>query len=489
MRRTLHEISSRRYWWFAALVAAALVALLACSGPDRNRPLSGEPTQIPAPLTTPTLPAEGTPSGAVNTPPAPAPDVTPTAEVPVTSTPVPPPDQTPAATPSPPPVAPAPPATATAQAEPTPQPPLPVFDPQRVVIDIERVGGGFSEPLYVTHAGDGTGRIFIAEKTGAIRLLDGSMVLDLTDRVTKPGVFGRDHELGFLGMAFHPNFEQTGWLFVHYNDLNGNTVISRFTIGADGTGDRNSEMIMLQLEQPDVNFNGGMMVFGPDAYLYIGLGTGGEPDHLQHLAQDPGSLLGKILRIDVDHGEPYTIPPDNPLVGQPGARPEVYILGVRNPYRFAFDSATGDLYIGGPGRFQREWVEFVPAGQQNGAVLRWPDMEGSVCSDHVDTCDPNAYPPPIVEYQTYSDGTCVILGGEVYRGERYPLLQGAYLFGDFCNAPLRVAWQAEDGVWRWQEVLRIPGGYIGSFGTDEAGEVYVTDIVNGVIYRIVARER
>lgn len=468
------------------MVALALVALAACSGPDSDRPLSQEPTETPIPPVTATAPATGVPTEPTATPPASTPipaatDTVAPADTPVTG------DATATSTTAPPPVAPSP--TATTEAEPTATAPLPVFDPERVFVEIERVGAGFSEPLYVTHAGDGSGRIFIAEKTGTIRLLDGSMFLDLTDRVVKPGVFGRDHELGFLGVAFHPRFAETGWLYVNYSDLNGNTVISRFSVGPDGNGDPNSEMVMLRLEQPDVNFNGGGMVFGPDGYLYIGTGTGGEPDALQFLAQDPTSLFGKILRVDVDHGEPYTIPADNPFVDEPGARPEIYIMGVRNPYRFAFDSATGDLYIGGPGRFTREWIEYVPAGQQNGTSLRWPYLEGSVCSDHVDTCDPSAYPPPIVEYETYSEGTCVILGGEVYRGESYPLLQGAYLFGDFCSGPIRIAWRDAGGQWHWREDLRLGSGFIGSFGMDEAGEVYVTDILNGVIYRVVARER
>lgn len=496
IRRETSAIVTRSGLALVALLLALGLTLAACSGPDDERPLSQEDqtqTSQQQPQATSTAPAATVPADTSNTS---EPQSTTTVETPAAPETTPEgtatqaADVTPTATPSPPPVAPTVTATtapATAEPEPTP---LPVFDPARVSIEVEQVASGFSEPLYVTHANDGSGRIFIAEKTGAIRLLDGSLFLDLSGRVSQPGVFGRDHELGFLGLAFHPRFAETGWFYVNYSDLNGNNVISRFSVGSGGVGDPGSEMVMLRLEQPDVNFNGGGMLFGADGYLYIGTGTGGEPDYLQHLAQDPTSLFGKILRIDVDHGEPYMIPADNPMVGQQDARPEIYIMGVRNPYRFAFDSATGDLYIGGPGQFQREWIEFVPAGQQNGAVLRWPYLEGSICSTHVDSCNPGEFPAPIVEYQTYSNATCVILGGEVYRGEEYPLLQGAYFFGDFCNAPLRVAWQDANGNWDWQEILRLgEGAYLGSFGRDEAGEVYVTDIANGIIYQIVARER
>ncbi len=284
-----------------------------------------------------------------------------------------------------PPAAPAP----TAPAGPTPT--SPPFDAARVKLTLEPVASGFEVPLFVTHAGDGSNRLFVLEKDGRVRTLDGAPVLDIRDRVNSPDLFSYEREQGLLGLAFHPRFKENGHFFVHYNGRDGNHVISRFTMGPDGRADPGGERVLLTHRQPGPNFNGGQLAFGPDGFLYIGFGTGGTQEQLQLNAQDPGDLLGKILRIDVDRGDPYAIPPGNPFVGQPGARPEVWAYGLRNPWRFSFDRATGDLYIASPGEFKREWINFHPAGGPAGQNFGWPVLEGNICWRQP-TCDPSGLP-------------------------------------------------------------------------------------------------
>jgi glucose/arabinose dehydrogenase len=217
------------------------------------------------------------------------------------------------------------------------------------------------------------------------------------------------------------------------------------------------------------------------------MGTGGASRELQDNAQDAGSLLGKILRIDVDGGSPYGIPADNPFAGRPGARAEAWAYGLRNPWRFSFDRATGDLYIGGPGEFKREWIDFLAAGSPPGQNFGWPILEGSMCYKDA-PCKRDGLQLPITEYETYKDGNCAVIGGYVYRGERYPALQGAYLFGDFCSGRLWTLARDEAGEWRATEATSI-GSLLSSFGEDEAGEVYVAAIQSGDIYRVTARPR
>jgi glucose/arabinose dehydrogenase len=356
-----------------------------------------------------------------------------------------------------------------------------------VTLGVERVGGGFEQPVLVAGSGDGSGRLFVLEKIGRIRLLDRSVFLDIANRVTAHPVFSYEREQGLLGLAFHPDFGRNRQFYVHYNDRQGNHVISRFLTGPDGRGDPASERILLRQDQPETNFNGGMLVFGRDGYLYIGLGTGGTKTELQSNAQNLGSLLGKILRIDVDKGDPYAIPPDNPFVGRPGARPEVWLYGLRNPWRFSFDRATGDLYIGSPGEFKREWVHLHPAGAPGGRNYGWPVLEGTLCWRQA-TCDARDLPPPILEYNTYEGGNCALIAGYVYRGQWWPRLQGAYLFGDFCGGRVWMAARDSAGRWHRTEGFRL-GTLISSFGEDEAGEIYITDIRDGNIYRVTGAAR
>jgi glucose/arabinose dehydrogenase len=341
---------------------------------------------------------------------------------------------------------------------------------------VEVAGRGFAEPLFVTHAGDGSGRVFVVEKAGTIRLLDGSLFLDITDRVGAEA-----DEQGLLGLAFHPGFASNGLLYVNYTDFSGDTVIARFGLDAAGNGDPASELVLLSWDQPERNHNGGMLAFGPDGYLYVGLGDGGGSYDEHQNAQRLDTVLGKILRVDVDGGSPYAIPPDNPFVNTPGARPEVWAHGLRNPWRFSFDRATGELYIADVGQNTWEWVFVQPAAGAGGENYGWPIVEGGECVE--EGCDTAGLTLPVHVYPR--EQGCAIIGGAVYRGERLPALQGLYLFGDLCSGRVWTLARDASGAWSATEALRLDAS-ISSFGEDEAGELYLTDIAGGVVYRFTA---
>lgn len=483
-----------------------LIALLAtaCSGPDSTGDdFSATPTATsasdfagPTPSAT-TAASEPTPENATPTSP---PEGATASQTPADS-----PSTTPspeADSPSPTPGGTAVPEAPTATSEPPGQEPTftspPVAsnpDPLNASIRFEQIASGFLEPTLLTHAGDGTGTLYVTEKRGAIFTHDGALFMDITDRVINTGLAGNSRELGFLGLVFHPAFESNGQFYVHYNDRNGDTVISAFRTGANGLGDPSSEQVLLTMDQPEDHFNGGTILFGPDGYLYIAMGTGGnrEEDHLN--SQDLGSLFGKILRIDVDNGDPYAIPPDNPYLDTPGARPEVWAYGLRNPWRFDFDEATGDMYIAEPGQFGFEWIHFQSAGPDGtppGAVnYGWPIYEGFHCfdipsettSDASNCSPPENYQAPILEYPRGQNGGCVIIGGSVYRGAAIPNLQGAYLYSDFCSAVVYAAWRDVNGAWQTTSLIDLPG-LVSSFGEDESGNVYVLSISDGTIYQI-----
>ena len=494
MRR--HRGRSRRP--LRAPVTVCLLALLfvACSGPDSTRDsLSGTPTATIA-----AIPDDSTPAATETLAPQPSPtgattgQASPTLSATLTAT-TPPDAETPATTateaqptPTPPPATPTPDATATT-------PPVAVQpDPVNAEVFFEQVGAGFVHPTLLTHAGDGTGTLYITEKGGRIFTLDGVLFLDLTNRVINTGLDGNSRELGLLGLAFHPDFENNGEFYVHYNDLFGDTVISRFRTGPNGAGDPTSEEILLTLDQPEDHFNGGTILFGPDGYLYIALGTGGNRRVDHENSQDLDSLFGKLLRIDVDNGDPYAIPSNNPFVDTPDARPEVWMYGLRNPWRFDFDEATGDVYIAEPGQFGYEWVHYQPAtdGVPLGGVnFGWPIYEGRHCfdiesetaSDPGNCAPPENYQAPIIEYPRGQNGGCVIIGGAVYRGVAVPQLNGAYLYSDFCSARVSAAWRDAGGAWQTTSLVDLPG-LVSSFGEDEAGELYVLSISEGLIYKI-----
>jgi glucose/arabinose dehydrogenase len=350
-----------------------------------------------------------------------------------------------------------------------------VFDPAGVEIGLEVVGTGFDQPLFVTHAGDGSGRVFVAEKTGRIKTLDGRVFLDISDRVN-----ARSSERGLLGLAFDPQFGENGVFFVHYSDANGDTAISRFRLGLDAdAADPGSEEIILRVQQPAANHNGGMIEFGPDGYLYIGLGDGGGANDQFGNGQNMQTLLGKLLRIDVSGETGYTVPADNPFVNNADVQPEIWAFGLRNPWRFSWDRATGDLYIGDVGQNRYEMIHMQPSGDQGGENFGWPILEGTHCFQ-ADNCDRSGLDVAVIDYP-HNLG-CSVTGGYVYRGSQFPALQGAYVFGDYCSGRMWTLSQA-NGAWTMNDAMQT-GAQISSFGEDEAGELYMTDLASGTVYRV-----
>ena len=386
--------------------------------------------------------------------------------------------------------------TATGPTDPSPtvngSPPAP--DPTSaapdgpVGVSLRPVADGLEAPVAVAHVVDGSGRLYVVEQAGRIRLLepDGSLrtdpYLDISERVGSGG------ERGLLGLAFHPEFPQDDRLFVNYTETDGDTVISSFRGDAEGAAP-GSEEALIRVDQPFPNHNGGQVAFGPDGFLYLGLGDGGGGGDPFGNGQRTDTLLGKILRIDVDArtgGRPYAIPRDNPFAGGDGGRPEIWATGLRNPWRFSFDRETGDLFVGDVGQEQWEEVDVLPAGTGAGANLGWNVMEGSDCFE-AESCDRDRLLLPVTEYD-HSQG-CAVVGGHVYRGERWPALAGSYLYGDACSGFVWTldAGAAVEGRGRPRRVLDT-GLLISSFGEDEAGELYVADLAGGV-YRVEAVPR
>ncbi|MBI3973072.1 MAG: PQQ-dependent sugar dehydrogenase [Chloroflexi bacterium] len=372
-------------------------------------------------------------------------------------------------------------------------PVLAAFDPTRVALRLEPLVRGLAGPLQLTHAADGSGRAYVAEKRGIIRVIDGGAILPAPLLDIQPLVRSSGSEQGLLGLAFHPRYAQNGYLYVNYTDSAGNTVVARYTARASGgtrdIADPSTAQIVLRIPQPAANHNGGNLVFGPDGYLYIGTGDGGGAGDQFRNAQNGQALLGKMLRLDVDRaerGNAYAIPPDNPFAGVATARPEIWFTGLRNPWRYTFDRATGDLYIADVGQNMYEEVNFVAAGTPGGLNFGWPRTEGLHCYPANSTCDRDGFVQPIGEY-AHSLG-CSITGGYVYRGRQSPLLVGAYLFGDYCSGRIWSLHRDPAGKWVQTELLDTDV-QISSFGEDEAGELYVTGLGDGTVYRVVAMAR
>lgn len=355
-------------------------------------------------------------------------------------------------------------------------------------IRLDRIATGLSEPLGLTAPRDGSGRLFIAEQSGTIRIwrkdgVESQPLLDLRDRVAT------GYEMGLLGLALHPQFPEVPRLFVNYTTktvLHGiRTKIAEFTLYPDATAvDRASERILLDIAQPYSNHKGGHLAFGPDGLLYIGLGDGGSGNDPHDNAQRLDTLLGKMLRIDVDRQQGslrYGIPSDNPFVNNTAARPEIWAYGLRNPWRYAFDELTGLLYVGDVGQNTREEIDVVRKGGNYG----WRRMEGTVCTPGVNpSCDRGGLEPPIFDYPT--SGGHVVIGGYVYRGTSIPDLCGVYLYGDYGSG--NIFGLRYDGRMIESHTMLVESHRrIASFGQDERHELYVVDH-QGDILRIVSAD-
>jgi glucose/arabinose dehydrogenase len=355
-------------------------------------------------------------------------------------------------------------------------------------IDLQPVITGLVNPVAITNAGDGSGRLFVTLQAGQIVIYDGTQVLptpflDIASLVSSGG------ERGLLSVAFHPNYRSNGFFFVDYTNTDGNTVIARYSVSPDANiADPNSAAILLTIAQPYANHNGGQLQFGPDGYLYIGMGDGGSAGDPANNGQNLGTLLGKILRIDIDGASPYAIPANNPFVAVPNALPEIWAYGLRNPWRFSFDRLTHDLFIADVGQDTWEEVDFQPAGSQGGENYGWSIMEGDHCYNPPTNCDQSGLTLPILEYEHgTNDATgCAIAGGYIYRGTKNPELTGIYFYGDLCTGRIWGASQQGTGGWTTTELLH-PSLTISTFGEDEAGEIYVANYsaTDGAIYRII----
>jgi len=368
--------------------------------------------------------------------------------------------------------------TPTHSPTPTPQP-TPALP---FTLDIEPFADGFQDLTFLTNAGDGSGRLYVVEQRGVIwriaadGTVDRTPFLNITDRVGSGG------ERGLLGLAFHPGFAGNGRFFVDYTDRDGDSVVSEFEVGADGLGAADSEGVLLEIDQPFANHNGGMLAFGPDGYLYIGTGDGGSGGDPLGNGQSLTTLLGKILRIDVDGDEPYEVPEGNPF--PPDGLPEIWDWGLRNPWRFSFDRATGALWIGDVGQGQHEEVDAEPAGA-GGRNYGWNVMEASHCYA-IANCDKDGLTLPVAEY-SHRLG-CSITGGYVYRGRAYPALVGQYVFSDYCSGNLWAIDAAEAMASGSIEPTQYGTAEMNptTFGEDESGELYLAN-GSGQVYRLVAR--
>ena len=351
-------------------------------------------------------------------------------------------------------------------------------------VDFELLVDGLEQPVQLVDLDDGSGRMLVVQQGGLVRILrDGA--LDETPFLDVSGQISTGSEQGLLGLAPHPGFAENGTFFIDYTDTDGNTRVERWTTDsadADRADPASAQPVLFQ-EQPYPNHNGGLLLFGPDGYLYVGLGDGGSGgDPLGH-GQNPETLLGSILRIDVDNlaeGQGYGIPDDNPFVDQAGAAPEIWAYGLRNPWRFSFDRETGDLLIGDVGQGEVEEVDFQPAGA-GGLNFGWNLKEGPECYAS-DTCDDSDLVDPFFWY-THDEGGCSVTGGYVYRGEAVPELSGVYLTGDYCSGQLWGVGRDAEGAWQASEPIET-GYRISSFAEDASGEVYLIDH-SGAIYRIV----
>lgn len=369
------------------------------------------------------------------------------------------------------------------------------------------IARGLDNPVYLTAPEGERDTLYVLEQGGRIKKIgSGALIkkpfIDISDRVHNP-VFPGD-ERGLLGMAFHPDFYNNGFVFLNYVSKNQHTIISRFSVrGPDPLND--SEFVLIDLVQPYMNHNGGQLAFGPDGYLYIGVGDGGSAGDPENNGQNKNSLFGTILRINVDSGDPYKIPKSNPFVNTKNSLGEIWLYGLRNPWRFSFDFLTGEIYIGDVG--QSRWEEIhVISMNDGGSNLGWNILEGSSCYFPEKDCDTSGLVLPVFEYPNDANYMktligfaqnkpevqgCSVTGGYVYRGEKIPKFQGHYIFADYCTGKFWSFVYKNGAVTkltnRTNELRKGTGKkqlYVSSFGQDGLGELYFLDY-DGDVYKIL----
>ena len=349
----------------------------------------------------------------------------------------------------------------------------------------------FTDPVGIYHADDGTDRLFVIEQPGTIKVFSNDaaaehvqIFLDLTSIVNQdPGYT----EEGLLGLAFHPNYNENGYFYVNYTDYGPKrNVIARYTASSANAdqADTESSLVILEVNQPYTNHNGGQLDFGSDGYLYISFGDGGSSGDPQGNGQNLQTLLGTIVRIDVDNpsnGQNYSIPVDNPFVADPNARDEIHAYGLRNMWRFSWDSVTGLLWGADVGQYNWEEIDIIYPGLNYG----WNTMEGNHCYPAGTSCSSEGFEPPVFEYALYVDGVCSVTGGYVYRGAETPSLYGKYIYGDWCTGDIWALTYSDDGVTE-NEHLTQSGINITSFGLDQNSELLIC--ANANIYKLISDE-
>ena len=343
---------------------------------------------------------------------------------------------------------------------------------------------GISSPVDITNAGDE--RLFIVQQGGQIRIVDGAGDLMPTPFLDIDPLTDGGGEQGLLGLAFHPDYANNGYFFVNYTKNNGDTQISRFSVSADdpNMADPDSELHILTIDQPYSNHNGGCVKFGPDGYLYIGMGDGGAGGDPEGNGQNRMALLAKMLRIDIDNGVPYAIPASNPFVDDTLTLDEIWAIGVRNPWRFSFDRETGDLWMGDVGQNAWEEINFQPAASTGGENYGWRCYEGNHTYNTSNCENASTYDFPVHEYANSFTGGCSVTGGYVYRGTEIEGLQGYYLYSDYCGGT--ITYVHPDGAEGWEsQELFDTGSFISSFGEDAAGELYYADLFAGKVFKII----
>ncbi|MBL0235312.1 MAG: PQQ-dependent sugar dehydrogenase [Saprospiraceae bacterium] len=354
-------------------------------------------------------------------------------------------------------------------------------------IALKKIVGGLSIPIYMTHAGDE--RIFIVEKAGRIKIFNNGKIQDTVFLNITSKVNSRGNEQGLLGLAFHPDFKNNGYFFVNYinNNSPNQTVIARYKLSAfsPNKADSTSEKVILTIDQPFNNHNGGCLQFGKDGYLYIGMGDGGSANDPNNNAQNGNSLLGKMLRIDIDTAANYSVPANNPFVKDSTVKDEVWAIGLRNPWRFSFDRLTGDMWIGDVGQGTWEEVDFQSATSKGGENYGWRCYEGNA-NFNTTSCKPKStftFPAHVYLSDENNQG-CSITGGYVYRGKNCPSLFGKYFFGDYCSG---LIWEIEnkgDTMFSNKQAYFFKRSEISSFGEDVNGELYMIAIAEGSLYQI-----
>lgn len=364
--------------------------------------------------------------------------------------------------------------------------PTPTPTPEPLGLSFTPVASGLSAPTAITHASDGSERLFLVEQGGQVRILAAGALrpapfIDIADRLLSGG------EQGLLGLAFPPGFAQKNYFYLYYTRAgDGASVLSRFFVSADpDLAQAASEVVLLVVDQPFANHNGGQLAFGPDGLLYVALGDGGSGGDPQGHGQNSASMLGKLLRLDVEGGAvPYGIPATNPFAGSLTSRPEIWALGLRNPWRFSFDRQSGDLFIADVGQNAWEEINYQRAGAAGGSNYGWNIQEGEACfSPAVGCIPPTAAVAPVAVYD-HTLG-CSVTGGYVYRGPQNLELQGRYLYGDFCSGRI---WGLRQLGGSWENLLLADTDWlISSFGEDEAGRLYLADYSSGTLYRLDQR--